>query len=61
MKTLKKLLDERPARAALSVSPDDTVFSALELMARHDIGAVLVMREIEFIPLTENLVQHRWQ
>ena len=45
MKTLKKLLDERPARAALSVSPDDTVFSALELMAKHDIGAVLVMRD----------------
>jgi CBS domain-containing protein len=45
MKTLKKLLDERPARAALSVAPDDTVFSALELMAKHDIGAVLVMRD----------------
>jgi CBS domain-containing protein len=43
MKTLKKLLEERPARAPLSVSPDDTVFSALELMAKHNIGAVLVM------------------
>ena len=43
MKSLKQLLDERP-RAPLSVSPDDSVFSALELMARHDIGAVLVMR-----------------
>ena len=45
MKTLKKLLDERPARATLSVSPDDSVFTALELMAKHDIGAVLVMRD----------------
>lgn len=45
MKTLKNLLDERPARAALSVSPDDSVFAALELMAKHDIGAVLVMRD----------------
>ena len=45
MKTLKKLLDERPARMALSVSPDDSVFTALELMAKHDIGAVLVMRD----------------
>ena len=45
MKTLKKLLDERPARTALSVSPDDSVFTALELMAKHDIGAVLVMRD----------------
>lgn len=43
MKTLKKLLEERPARAPLAVSPDDTVFSALELMAKHNIGAVLVM------------------
>jgi CBS domain-containing protein len=45
MKTLKKLLDERPARVPLFVAPEDTVFSALELMAKHDIGAVLVMRE----------------
>ena len=26
-----------------AVSPDDTVFKALEVMAEHDIGAVLVM------------------
>jgi len=45
MKTLKKLLGERPARAPLFVAPEDTVFSALELMAKHDIGALLVMRE----------------
>lgn len=45
MKTLKTLLDERPARATLCVSPDDTVFAALELMAKHNIGAVLVMRD----------------
>ena len=44
MKTLKKLLEEKP-RAPLSVSPDDSVFSALELMATHDIGAVLAMRD----------------
>lgn len=42
MKTMKQLLEERP-RAPVSVSPDDSVFSALELMAKHDIGAVLVM------------------
>lgn len=45
MKTLKQLLDARPARAPLFVAPEDSVFSALELMAKHDIGAVLVMRE----------------
>lgn len=44
MKTLKQLLEGRP-RAPLSVSPDDSVFSALELMAKHDIGAVLVMHD----------------
>ncbi|OHC64107.1 MAG: histidine kinase [Rhodocyclales bacterium RIFCSPLOWO2_02_FULL_63_24] len=44
MKTLKQLLEERP-RTPLAVSPDDTIFSALELMAKHDIGAVLVMRD----------------
>lgn len=44
MKTLKKLLEER-SRAPISVSPDDSVFSALELMAKHDIGAVLAMRD----------------
>ena len=44
MKTLKQLLEERP-RAPLSVSPDGSVFRALELMAKHDIGAVLVTRD----------------
>ena len=44
MKTLKQLLEERP-RAPLAVSPDDSVFSALELMAKHDIGAVLAMHD----------------
>lgn len=44
MKTLKQLLEERP-RAPVFVSPDDSVFSALELMAKHDIGAVMVMRD----------------
>jgi len=44
MKTLKKLLEQNP-RAPLSVSPEDSVFSALELMAKHDIGAVLAMRD----------------
>lgn len=42
MKTLKQMLEERP-RAPLTVAPDDLVFVALELMAKHDIGALLVM------------------
>lgn len=44
MKTLKHLLEKSP-RTPISVSPDDSVFSALELMAKHDIGALLVMRD----------------
>lgn len=46
MKTLQRLLEERP-RAPIGVSPDDSVFHALELMARHDIGALVVMRDGE--------------
>jgi len=44
MKSMKQLLGANP-RTPLSVAPDDSVFSALELMAKNDIGAVLVMRD----------------
>lgn len=43
MKTMKQLIEQRP-RALITVSPDDSVFSALELMAKHDIGAVMAMQ-----------------
>lgn len=42
MKTLKQLLGENP-RAPLAVKPDDTVLVALELMAKFNVGALLVM------------------
>lgn len=42
MKSLKHLLDEKH-RDVVSVDPADTVFHALNLMAQHDIGALLVM------------------
>lgn len=42
MKTLNQLIRKHP-RQPLVVSPDDSVFAALQLMARHDVGAVLVM------------------
>ena len=48
MKTLKQLLGEKP-RSPLSVDPDDSVFTALELMARHDVGALLVTRDDELV------------
>ena len=42
MKTLKHLIDGKPHKV-LSVEHDRTVFEALELMAKFDIGALLVM------------------
>lgn len=42
MKTLKQLLAEKK-RPLVVVSPKDTVFHALTVMAQHDIGAVLVL------------------
>lgn len=44
MRTLQHLLDGK-ARRVISVSPGDDVFLALELMARHDIGALLVVED----------------
>ena len=40
--TIRQLLDKK-GRQIWSVSPDDTVYRALEVMAEKDIGAVLVM------------------
>ncbi|WP_371323321.1 CBS domain-containing protein [Dechloromonas sp. ZY10] len=42
MKTLKQLLAEKQHPLAV-VSPADTVFHALGVMAQHDVGALLVL------------------
>ena len=42
MKTIKQLLGEAP-RSPLAISPSDSVYGALEMMAKHDVGALLVM------------------
>jgi CBS domain-containing protein len=42
MKTLKQLLAEK-RRPLVLVSPNDSVFHALTVMAQHDVGAVLVL------------------
>ena len=44
MKSLKHLLDEKQ-RSLITVGPTDTVFHAVNLMAQHDIGALLVMEQ----------------
>lgn len=42
MKTLKQLIENNPRKLA-SVTPDQTVYRALEMMAEHDVGALLVL------------------
>lgn len=48
MSSLKRLLEEK-ARPLISVKPSDTVVHALNLMAQHDIGVVLVMEGEELV------------
>lgn len=42
MKTLRQILDSKSGLLA-SVAPDDSVFKALQVMADHNVGAVLVI------------------
>lgn len=46
MKTLSQFLDESK-RPVYSVGPDATVREALEVMAKHNIGALLVLDEAD--------------
>lgn len=43
MLTVQHVLDDKPNRILWKVRPDQMVIEALELMAEHKIGAVLVM------------------
>ena len=42
MKTLRQLIESK-TRPIASISPDETVLRALEIMAEYDIGALLVL------------------
>ena len=42
MKTLKQLSESNPRKLA-TIAPDQTILRALEVMAEHDVGALLVM------------------
>lgn len=44
MLTVRHVLDDKPNRILWKIHPDQMVIDALELMAEHKIGAVLVMR-----------------
>jgi CBS domain-containing protein len=48
MKTVKEILDSK-GHEVWAVGPDATVFEALELMARKNIGAVLVVEETKLV------------
>ncbi len=48
MTTVRNLLD-RKGSAIYSVEPDDPVLEAIELMAEHHVGALLVMRGAELL------------
>jgi len=44
MKLLEQIINAKPHRL-ISVGPDDSVLHALGLLAKHDIGALLVMED----------------
>ena len=41
--TIGSLLQSKAADGVLTIAPEQTVYEALELMARHNIGALLVL------------------
>lgn len=45
MPTVQKLLANKTVNAIYGISPDQMVIEALELMAQHNIGAVMVFKE----------------
>jgi len=49
MRPLKQLIEEK--QATVAVGPDDTVFTALTLLAQFDIGALLVLDQGRLVGL----------
>lgn len=48
MKTVRQLIEEK-GRDVWTASPDQTVFSALEIMAEKDIGALMVVENAQVV------------
>ena len=46
--TIGILLGCRPTRTVLSIDPDDSVYEALEMLAKYNIGVLLVCKEIDW-------------
>lgn len=47
--TIGSLLKSRSRNRILSIAPEQTVWEALELMAQHDVGALLVISNDELV------------
>jgi CBS domain-containing protein len=47
--TIGSLLKSRRQNRILSIAPEQTVYEALELMAKHDVGALLVISHDELV------------
>ncbi len=45
MNTVRQLLDTKTRPSLVTIAPDRSTYEALQLMARHDIGAVLVLAQ----------------
>jgi CBS domain-containing protein len=47
--TIELLLKSKGSGAVLSIAPDQSVFEAIEKMAKHDVGALLVLANGELV------------
>src|SRR5579862_6163038 len=47
--TIGSLLKSSPRNRILSIAPEQSVFEALQLMAQHDVGALLVISNDELV------------
>jgi CBS domain-containing protein len=47
--TIRLLLKSKEMNSVLSIAPEQSVFEALEVMAKHDIGALLVLSDQQLV------------
>ena len=51
MATVQTILDQKIPRVLISISPDATTLEALQMMEKHDVGAIVVMQENKLVGL----------
>lgn len=49
MNTVQNILASKVPHVTIAISPEKTTFQALELMAKHDVGAILVMEDEKLV------------